>query len=154
MLELDFSKLEGIAYRGIDKEEAEQMPIAAPPANEADTSPAQDISPSERRKRPFTGMGGKRNYRAMYRAACDFHEQHNPPLVNVEYWKAHQPGSADPPPEELEYWRRTWEAAAAIGKRAGNDPFIIGMLVAIFDELGREYDAIRAAAYGQNSRKE
>ena len=98
-MELDFSKLENIAYRGFEGEKAraekdkliEQgftviegatTPFDAPPAREADTPTPPLKSPVQRQLEPFTGMDKSRNYRAMYRAACNFHERHNPPTVD------------------------------------------------------------------------
>ena len=91
-MELDFSKLENIAYRGFEGEKAraekdkliEQgftviegatTPFDAPPAREADTPTPPLKSPVQRQLEPFTGMDKSRNYRAMYRAACNFHER-------------------------------------------------------------------------------
>ena len=162
-MELDFSKLEALAYRGIDGEEnrakkdeliergyafveAAQMPFEGPPALEADTSPATDKSPSERKLKPFTGMDTSRNYRALYRAACDYHEAHNPPTVNREYWKTHIPGEDETPQEEIDYWVEAAKGLRELDQRYNNDPFLTGLLVAIYDELSKEYRARREAA--------
>lgn len=162
-MELDFSKLDSLSYRGFDGEEARekkdnlidrgyafveaaQMPFDEPPAQEADASPAPAISPSERKKKPFTGMDEGRNYRALYRAACDFHEAHNPPFVDREYWKAHTPGEDETPEAEIAYWTEAARDLRETGQRFNNDPFLIGLLVAVYNELGREYTARREAA--------
>ena len=108
-MELDFSKLENISYRGFDgaKARAEKdalieqgftviegatTPFDAPPAQEAYTPTPPPEKARKGQLRPFTGIDKSRNYRAMYRAACDFHERHNPPTVDGEYWRTHKPG--------------------------------------------------------------
>jgi hypothetical protein len=95
---------------------------------------------------PFTGTDQHRNYRAMYRAACDFHERHNPPRVEAAYWKSHIPGTDDPPPSEVEYWQRTAQDASDTATAQGNDPFLIGLLAAVYEELEREYEQRRKRA--------
>jgi hypothetical protein len=161
-VELDFSKLENIAYRGFEGEKAraekdkliEQgftilegatTPFDAPPAQEAYTP----IPPPEKARkgqlRPFTGIDKSRNYRAMYRAACDFHERHNPPTIDGEYWRTHKPGEDEEPQAELDYWENTVEDISATAGGFNNDPFITGLLVAIFEELEREYRALKDA---------
>jgi len=140
-MELDFSKLEGLSYRGIDGDKAraekdkliergftlvegEKTPFDVPPAKAGNnTAPTQQ----GRLNRKFTGIDGSRNYRAMYRAACDFHEQHNPPT------------------ESPEYWERTAIEIAEVSRSFNNDPFIKGLLCAIYEELGREYKLIAKA---------
>ena len=155
-MELDFSKLEGISYRGIDGEaaraekdklieqgftiiEGEKTPFDAPPAK-AEHNPAQ--AQRGRLNRKFTGIDEGRDYRAMYRAACNYHEQHNPPVVDREYWRTHQVGKDEVPQAELEYWEKAAIDIAAVAHSFGNDPFITGLLTAIYNELGREYKTI------------
>lgn len=160
-MDLDFSKLENIAYRGFEGAEAraekdaliEQgftviegatAPFDAPPAQEPYSPPAPPSkSPLKRQLKPFTGMDKNRNYRAMYRAACDFHEAHNPPTVDREYWRTHTPGEDETPQAELDYWEKAANDMAATANSFSNDPFLTGLLVAIFDELDREYRALR-----------
>ena len=161
-MELDFSKLENIAYRGFEGEKAraekdaliEQgftviegatTPFDAPPAREADTPTPPPKSPAQRQLEPFTGMDKSRNYRAMYRAACNFHERHNPPTVDSEYWKNHIPGKDEAPEAELQYWEKAVEDIGVTAGGFNNDPFITGLLVAIFEELEREYKALKDA---------
>lgn len=161
-MELDFSKLENIAYRGFEGEKAraekdkliEQgftviegatTPFDAPPAREADTPTPPLKSPVQRQLEPFTGMDKSRNYRAMYRAACNFHERHNPPTVDSEYWKNHIPGKDEAPEAEFQYWEKAANDIAATANSFSNDPFITGLLVAIFEELEREYKALKDA---------
>jgi hypothetical protein len=160
-VELDFSKLENIAYRGFEGEKAraekdkliEQgftviegatTPFDAPPAQEA-TPTTSPKSPVQRQLEPFTGMDKSRNYRAMYRAACNFHERHNPPTVDKEYWKSHIPGKDETPEAELQYWEKAVEDIGVTAGGFNNDPFLIGLLIAIFEELEREYKAMKAA---------
>lgn len=159
-MELDFSKLENIAYRGFEGEKAraekdaliEQgftviegatTPFEAPPPQGVNTSTPPPESPVKRKLEPFTGIDKSRNYRAMYRAACDFHERHNPPTVDREYWRTHTPGEDETPQAELEYWEKATDDITATANGFSNDPFLTGLLVAIFDELEREYRAMR-----------
>ena len=144
-MELDFSKLENIAYRGFEGAEAraekdaliEQgftviegatTPFDAPPVQEPYSHTPPPKSPLKRQLKPFTGMDKNRNYRAMYRAACDFHERHNPPTVDGEYWEA------------------VCDDMTATVNRFQQDPFLIGLLLAIFEELEREYKALMEGA--------
>lgn len=162
-MELDFSKLENIAYRGFEGAEAraekdaliEQgftviegatTPFDAPPAQEPYSPIPPPKSPLKRQLKPFTGMDKNRNYRAMYRAACDFHEAHNPPTVDREYWRTHTPGEDETPQAELDYWEKAATDIAATANSFSNDPFLTGLLVAVFDELDREYRALREGA--------
>lgn len=162
-MELDFSKLENIAYRGFNgaKERAEKdalieqgftviegatTPFDAPPAQEAYIPTPPPESARKRQLAPFTGIDKSRNYRAMYRAACDFHERYNPPIVDMEYWKSHTPGIDDTPQAELTYWEKLSDDIGATANSFQQDPFLTGLLVAIFEELEREYKALREAA--------
>lgn len=162
-MELDFSKLENIAYRGFNgaKARAEKdalieqgftviegatTPFEAPPPQEAGTSTPPPESPVKRKLEPFTGIDKSRNYRAMYRAACDFHERNNPPTVDIEYWKSHSPGIDEAPQAELDYWEKAVEDMTATANSLQQDPFLTGLLVAIFEELEREYKALREGA--------
>jgi len=59
--------------------------------------------------------------RDMHRAAYAYHERHDPPQDTPEYWE--------------------WAAAdlAAVSCQHNNDPFIIGLLQAVYAELERGY---------------
>ena len=163
IVELDFSKLENIAYRGFNGAEAraekdaliEQgftvienatTPFDAPPAQEAYTHTPPPGKARKGQLKPFTGIEKSRNYRAMYRAACDFHERHNPPTVDGEYWRTHKPGEDEAPQAELDYWEAVCDDMTATANSLQQDPFLIGLLIAIFEELEREYKALRGGA--------
>ena len=93
------------------------------------------------------GIDEKRDYRAMYRAAFEYHDRHNPPRIDREYWQTHEPGVDDVPQAELDYWDKAAQDICEVSNRFGNDKFIVDLLAAIYDELGREYaDARRQAA--------
>ena len=143
---LDFSKLDNIAYRGFEgakaragkDERTEQgltvveggkRPLEAAEGQHVLNSTQKAASPSQRKLEPFTGIDKRRNYRALYRAACDFHERHNPPRLH-----------------DAEYWDKAAEDMEQVSSAFGNDPFLIGLLVEIFTELEREYKALREAA--------
>lgn len=145
-MELDFSKLDKLPYRGFESAEerkakdewiekgfvileGEKTPFDDQPEPEA--LPANPPPPAPRKGlKPLTGLDPKRNYRAMYRAACDFHERYNPP-------------QADNPEE---YWNAVCDGMCEIGRRFDNDPFLTGLLLAVFDELEREYKALASFA--------
>lgn len=75
---------------------------------------------SQGRLKPFHAVSPERNYRAMYRAACNFHERNNPPENTDAYWAK---AAAD---------------MAAVSSEFQGDAFLRGLLLAIWDELGRE----------------
>lgn len=157
-MELDFSKLEAISYRGFYGAEARtqkdklieqgytivedaETPFTAVGEQSAINTTPPPASPLERKLEPFAGVDSSRNYRALYRAACNFHERHNPPLVEAEYWKNHTPGIDDIPQAELDYWEDVAEDMSATASDLHQDPFLMGLLMAIFEELEREYRA-------------
>ena len=75
---------------------------------------------SQGQLKPFHAVSPERNYRAMYRAACNFHERNNPPENTDAYWAK---AAAD---------------MAAVSSEFQGDAFLRGLLLAIWDELGRE----------------
>ena len=68
-----------------------------------------------------------REYRAIYRAVHDYHERHNPPQLTLEYWQA------------------AVEDVGRVAVAFNNDPFVIALLLAVFDELEREYKQLITA---------
>ena len=108
---------------------------------------AQGNQPALKRKiEAFTGMDARRDYRAMYRAAFAYHESHNPPTVDSEYWRTHIPGTDPPPQVEVDYWMRTAQDMSNASRQYGDDSFFIGLLIAISEELEHEYKARQQAA--------
>lgn len=81
--------------------------------------------PAKKALQPFTAFDG-RNYRVAYRAVCDFHERHNPPRLDDD-------GGEN-------YWNETVDDMSAIAAQFNNDPFITGMLIAVYDELERQFN--------------
>lgn len=166
MAKLDFSGIDRIAYQGFEDQEArdtllDQGFVVVDDANpfnatqEAATAvldnPTTDTrtkskSPSERLKKAFTDKSGRRDYNILYRAAHDFHEKHAPPLVDLEYWKDHRPGVDDAPQAEVDYWTQAAKDVAEITSAHGGDPFLTGLLQAVYKELEREYKTIRGEA--------
>lgn len=106
----------------------------------------------KREIRPFTGIDEKLDYRAMYRAAFEYHDRHNPPRIDREYWQTHTPGEADPPQVDLDYWDKAAQDICEVSNRFSNDKFMMDLLAAIYDELGREYEAARRQAADQTRR--
>lgn len=76
---------------------------------------------------PFKSIDGKRDYREIYRAIFDFHERHNPPELDL----TGEPGG---------YWSTIKEEILQLVKRFGDDKFANALLIAVFDELEREYN--------------
>lgn len=163
MAKLDFSGINKIAYQGFKDQEArdtlleqgfvvvnEADPFNAP--QEAATAvldqPTADTrtngkSPSERLKKAFTDKAGRRDYNILYRLAHDYHKKHTPPVVDLDYWKEHRPERDDAPQAEVDYWTQAAKDAAEITSAHGGDPFLTGLLIAVYDELGREYTDLR-----------
>lgn len=91
---------------------------------------AKDVQPTQKRQlKPFTAIDGTRNYRAFYRAACEFHERNNPPRLDKDNGAA--------------YWNRVCDDMNETSNRHGNDLFLMAMLVAVFEELEREYKGLQ-----------
>lgn len=118
------------------------------PANEGRTSEnAPSTQPGLKREiKPFTGIDAARDYRAIYRAAFAFHEAHNPPTVDREYWRTHTPGEDMPPQAELDYWENAARDMGAAALTFAGDAFFNGLLIAIYEELEREYKAAQQQA--------
>ena len=163
---LDFSKLDKLAYRGFETAEAraekdalieqgftilaEPTPFDTPvaptaPPQTAQTDAGKTGSPSagtaqtapqgatERVRRSFTApTDPARDYRAMYAALFRFHERHNPPTIGEDNGDG--------------YWIATTDDMQATAKQFNDDPFMLNLLCTVFEELEREYKAMRNAA--------
>lgn len=146
MAEIDFSKLEELAYPGINGAEARAR---------KDELIAQGFRYVDEREyggnqKPVTTLdqkqdSGRRDYRPLYREVYNFHERHSPPVVDVGYWKTHNPRTDEIPEAEQKYWDRTVEDLAQTAK----DPFLIGLFSAVLGELEREYKRLRDQAIQQ-----
>lgn len=169
MAELDFTALNKLAYRGFETVEEQEKKDALIEQGftiaEADkgnpflqaSSTASDpplasslIKPSTTPQKAsqgkieaFTDTSGTRNYKALYRAAHDYHKRHNPPTVDRAYWETHTAGEDEPPQAELDYWEEAATDVSATANAYNNDPFLIGLLVVIYEELEREYQSLR-----------
>ena len=131
--------------------DATDAPIAPPRATEAapraGTAQTGPQGTPQRTQRAFTApTDAARDYRAMYRKAFEYHKRHNPPTVDIEYWKSHSPGIDEAPPVELDYWEKAIEDMAATADSIQQDPFLTNLLVAIFEELEKEDKALRDGA--------
>lgn len=181
MPKLDFTALNNLAYRGFETAEAREQKdalieqgftiaeadtdnpflqadnTAAQTASEPPkTSPVKDIDSargqaSERKKTAFMSASGTRNYRTLYRVAHDYHIRHNPPTVDREYWQTHTPGEDAPSPLELEYWTEAAKDISATAEAYDNDHFLTGLLIAVYDELEREYQDLQQKAHSMAS---
>lgn len=103
----------------------------APASSDAGKSSAPSTPASKRPLRPFTALDASRNYRSMYRAACDFHERHN--------LSSQSAGQDDA------YWERVTDDMTETVARFDGDPFLTALLIAVFEELEREAKAARQA---------
>lgn len=114
---------------------------------------APSTEPALKREiRPFTGIDEKRDYRAMYRAAFMFHEKYNPPQIDLDYWRTYTPGETEAPRIDLVYWEKVTGELCEVSNRFGNDSFMKDLLVAVYEELEREYKAMqRQAAEGHKN---
>lgn len=161
---LDFTALNRIAYRGFDTvEEQEQKDAlidqgftivdnaenpflqAAEKGSEplpSSTSTAPKRS-SDRKAEALARASDGSDYKKLYRVAHDYHQRHNPPIVDREYWQTHTLGVDDSPPAELEYWDEAARDIAETASAYGNDPFLTGLLTAVYGELEREFISIR-----------
>lgn len=87
--------------------------------------------PSTGRTERLASIDGKRDYNAMYRATHEFHKRHTPPRLDEGYWQ------------------EVANDMTAIAKRFNSDPFVMSLLVSVFDELERECKAMQEGATGQ-----
>lgn len=172
MAELDFSALNKLAYRGfeteaerkdkdaliergftIDEADKDNPFLQASTASQTATEPPQasalrkSTSASQqavkRKIEAFTNASGARDYNALYRAAHDYHKRHNPPMVDREYWKTHTANIDDTPQSELDYWDAVTDDLTATMTAHKGDLFLQALLIAVMDELDREYKALR-----------
>lgn len=162
---LDFSGLHKIAYKGFEDEaerdslleagytivESSENPFTAPQASGAILPLPNERTAPKRKFEPFTDMSGERDYKKMYRAAHDFHERHNPPTVDREYWRTHTPGLDDTPQAEIDYWLEIAQDAGKTSAAGNNDPFLTALITAVIDELDREYKTGRDSAGAPNN---
>lgn len=116
-----------------------EMPVLAPgreqPINgifDAQTAPQ---GTTERVRCSFTApTDPARGYRAMYAALFRFHERHNPPALGDD--------------DGALYWAATTDDMQATAQQFNNDPFMVDLLCIVFEELEREYNALRKQAAG------
>lgn len=150
MKELDFSGMNKIAYKGFntaeEREERDSLLQAGYTFVEAPDNPFT-ASAAPQTSSAFTDHTGGRNYKRLYRIAHDYHQRNNPPIVVLDYWKDHTPGVDDIPEAEAMYWERASQDIGAASAAGGSDPFLTGLLLAVYAELEREYEALRAEAH-------
>lgn len=165
---LDFGALNQIAYRGfemaeelkdsltekgysiIDNAENPFLQASEPLSSSAWTeSSGAPQTATERKGEPFISSSGQ-DYKALYKAAYDYHQRYTPPVVDRKYWGRHTAGIDDIPEAELDYWRRAAEDVTATAQ-AWNDSFLTGLLGAVYDELSKEYNRLRENAQKQAS---
>ena len=166
--EIDFSMIDRIAYQDFDtaekREERDSLlqagyafvdspenPFTAAQTSAQATPQPEPTQPqraaSERKKEPFTDHSGGRDYNKLYRVVHDYHKAHTPPVVDIEYWRTHTPGEADIPEAEDHYWTEAAQAIGEVSAKGENDQLLMGMLIAVYDELEREYKAMREEAH-------
>jgi len=145
VMKLDFSKLDGLAYRGITSEagretrdalveqgfmviEGGEDPFSGQEVLEGANIANTPIPALKRGLEPSTGIPTGRNYPAMYEAARAYHERHNPPRLTPEYW--------DDALKDL----------TSVAGQFGNDRFMTSLLSAVYGELEREYGRMGSAS--------
>ena len=102
----------------------------SPSAGTAQTAPQ---GATERVRRSFTApTDPARDYRAMYAALFRFHDRHNPPTIGEDNGDG--------------YWIATTDDMQATAKQFNDDPFMLNLLCTVFEELEREYKAMRNVA--------
>ena len=163
MAGIDFSMLERIAYRDADTPEKQkerdsllqagylfvdspENPFTAPQPSAPPESPPPQRKASGSQREAFTDHSGGRDYNNLYRVAHDYHRKHSPPVVEREYWKTHTPGLDDTPETELVYWAEAAKDMRETASAGSNDPFLMGLLTAVYGEIEREYKRIRNGA--------
>ena len=105
---------------------------ASPSAGTAQTAPQ---GATERVRRSFTApTDPARDYRAMYAALFRFHDRHNPPTIGEDNGDG--------------YWIATTDDMQATAQQFNGDPFMVNLLCIVFEELEREYKALRKQAAG------
>ena len=123
--------------------EATQRPVYGDSGRTAEEYAQAGATALKRKITPITGMVEKQDYRAMYKAAFAYHEQHNPPTVDHEYWKTHRPGEDAAPQVELDYWTQAARDIGEASKAFDGNLFFMGLLTEIYKELERAYIKIR-----------
>jgi hypothetical protein len=103
-------------------------------AKQAQGMQPSSTAPEAQQAEPFTGgnAGGGRDYRAIYRAIYAYHEQYNPPRLTDEYWQS------------------AVEGVKTVAVTFDNDPFITALLMAVYGEMEREYNRLKAAQPGEH----
>ena len=169
---LDFTSLNRLAYQGCETVEEQEQKDAlidqgytiVESAENPFLQASEALSPisQHRPSTASTKASGRKiealarasdgsDYKRLYRIAHDFHQRHNPPTIDRDYWRTHKVGIDDTPELEAEYWRRAYEDVLDTAKAHSNDPFLTGLLIAVYEELEREAKALRIIAQKQAS---
>ena len=146
--QIDFTGLNKLAYQGFEEYpeerdsllEAGYTVVDEPVPFEAQASAPKQPSASAP---PLSDPSGSRDYKRLYRMAFDFHQRHNPPTVDREYWRVRIPGVDDTPEAELRYWEEAAKDLSETASAGKGDPFLQALLVAVYEELERQYKALR-----------
>lgn len=93
----------------------------------------------------FTDYTGNRDYNKFFGIAYKFHQKHNLPQIDAEYWRTHAIHSTDPPVLDLEYWVNVRSEASSILAKYGDDPFLFGLMAEVMTELDRQYEQLKRA---------
>ena len=141
--QLDFSGIQQIAYKGFEDQEERDTLLQA--GYTVVDTPTPFTAPAVKHE-PLTTPPTGRDYKRLYRIAFDFHQRYNPPIVDLEYWKGKTPGLDDTPDEELRYWEEVARDAGKTSAANDNDPFLMDLLLAIVEELDREYKRLQKTA--------
>lgn len=102
-----------------------QTTVEAHGVDECRDTVANVQNAQKRQIEPFRAFDGTRDYLAMYRAVCNFHKKHSPPRLD----------------DAETYWTETAADADEMVQQFKEDPFLNGMLLTVYEELEREYEA-------------
>lgn len=141
--ELDFSRFDNLGYQGLETAEqkaehdaliergftvtSEKTPFeeAVPKQQPRQQVRAAPVAVAQKKTRPpLLSADGRRDYRAMYRAACEFHERHaTPPAIG----------------KSEAYWESAVEDMRTVALAFNNDPFLVGMLGVVYTEMENQW---------------
>lgn len=168
MAELDFTAFNRLRQKGIAPDEragksdmtrtkqsgiiqgfTEALNKTVEPSETAQTTqPIGNATEASERKKTAFKSKDERDYNALYRVAHEYHKRHTPPMVERDYWMTHTAGEDLPPQAERDYWIQAAKDMNATASAHGNDPFLTGLLIQIYEELEREYKRLVSEIHG------
>lgn len=108
--------------------ESAQKPATAPAGTRAINSTPEGQTRPQRQLQPFTAIDGS-DYRRAYREVCNYHERNNPPRLDDDGGDA--------------YWTQATDDFIDTCRKFNDDPFIMAMMIAVLNELERQFKLLR-----------